>query len=298
MKIVLTGSLGHIGLPLTKQLVSMGQDVTVITSKEERVASIEALGAKGIVGSIKDEQFMTDALTGADAAYLMITASQPGSESVTDVAQKQGEIYVNAIKKSGVRRVVNLSSVGANLGPESGALYIYNIIEGLLNELSNVSITHVRPTGMYYNYFAQIPSIRKNHAIYANYGDDTFLSLVAPEDIAPIVAEELLSDKTGKDFRYIASDESTPNEVAKTLGEAIGMPDLKWIEISDEDQLKGLINAGVPENFAKGLVQMQALFKTDVMYADYKEHHPNLGKVKLADFAKSFAKVYENNVNL
>ena len=36
MKIVVTGSLGHIGKPLTEELVQKGHSVTVISSKAEK----------------------------------------------------------------------------------------------------------------------------------------------------------------------------------------------------------------------------------------------------------------------
>jgi len=54
MKLVLTGSLGHIGLPLTKQLVKDGHDVTVISSSDKRVSAIEELGATAKTGNMLD----------------------------------------------------------------------------------------------------------------------------------------------------------------------------------------------------------------------------------------------------
>jgi len=50
MNIVITGSIGHIGKPLTQKLVQNGHSVTVIASKAERQAEIEALGAKAATG--------------------------------------------------------------------------------------------------------------------------------------------------------------------------------------------------------------------------------------------------------
>ena len=45
MKIIVTGSLGHISKPLTKELVQKGHTVTVISSKPGKQKEIEALGA-------------------------------------------------------------------------------------------------------------------------------------------------------------------------------------------------------------------------------------------------------------
>ncbi|WP_332238334.1 hypothetical protein [Sporolactobacillus sp. KGMB 08714] len=67
---------------------------------------------------------------------------------VMDLGRQQAAVYANAVRRSGVERVVNLSSVGANLGKEAGTLYIYNIIEGILSSLDGAGITFVRPTSM------------------------------------------------------------------------------------------------------------------------------------------------------
>lgn len=65
MKITTTGSLGNIAKPLVKKLIAADNDVTVITTNENRRAEIEALGAKAAVGSISDVAFLTEAFTAA-----------------------------------------------------------------------------------------------------------------------------------------------------------------------------------------------------------------------------------------
>src|SRR4051794_34146339 len=71
MNIVITGSIGHIGKPLTQELVKKGNSVTVITSKVERQAEIETLGAKAAVGTFQDVDFLTQTFNGGDIVYLM-----------------------------------------------------------------------------------------------------------------------------------------------------------------------------------------------------------------------------------
>jgi len=44
----------------------------VISSKPERKAEIEALGAEAAIGSLADVDFLTRAFRGADAAYTML----------------------------------------------------------------------------------------------------------------------------------------------------------------------------------------------------------------------------------
>jgi len=99
----------------------------------------------------------------------------------------------------------------------------------------------------------------------------------------------------GRTIRYIASDEVSPNEVASMLGEAIGKPDLKWVVIPDEQLLQGMLAAGMNPKIAKGLVDMNAGRRSGVLSEDYNRNKPTLGKVKLKDFAKEFAAVYNKS---
>ncbi len=48
MKITVTGSLGHISRPLAQILVKAGHQVTVVSSKKEKTAEIQALGRKAL----------------------------------------------------------------------------------------------------------------------------------------------------------------------------------------------------------------------------------------------------------
>ena len=97
---------------------------------------------------------------------------------------------------------------------------------------------------------------------------------------------------SGREILYIASDEASPNEVASILGNAIGKPDLKWLVIPDEQLLNGLLSAGLTSQAAHGLVDMNAGRRTGVLYEDYYRHKPTLRKIKLRDFAKEFATVF------
>jgi len=71
MKIIVTGSLGNISKPLTRELIQKGHSVTVISSKAERQKEIEAMGAKAAIGTFQDVDFLTKTFTGADIVYLM-----------------------------------------------------------------------------------------------------------------------------------------------------------------------------------------------------------------------------------
>lgn len=295
MKIIVTGSLGHISKPLTTTLAKQGHSVTVISSSAEKQKDIEALGATAAIGSIEDVDFLTATFAGADVVYTMIP---PGSFfdpnfNMIESYRKISNNYAKAIQQSGVKKVVHLSSIGGHKDKGNGILAFHYNGETILKQLPNdVSIKFMRPVGFYYNMFAFIPTIKSAGAIIQNYGGDDKEPWVSPLDIAAVIAEEIEKPFEGRTVRYIASDEVSPNEVAKILGETIGNPDLKWIAVPDEQMLNALTGVGMNPQIAKGLVEMNASRRGGVLYEDYQKHKPILGKVKLTDFAKDFANAF------
>lgn len=298
MNIVLTGSLGTIGKTLTPELVKKGHSVTVISSKAERQHDIEALGATAAIGTIQDADFLAATFNGADVVYLMEAWEGIGSifdKGIDFVAEfkKIGNKYKQAVERSGVKQVVHLSSVGAHTDKVNGSLFVHYMVENILRELPNdVAIKFMRPVGFYTNLFRSMQTIKTQDAIVQSYGGDQKEPWVSPLDIAATIAEEMETPFEGRTIQYIASDEVSPNEVAKILGEAIGKPELTWSVMPGEQLRNGMLSAGVNEWIANGNVEMQASQASGVLYEDYYRHQPTLGKVKLTDFANEFAQAY------
>lgn len=296
MKYVITGSLGNISKPLAEKLVAAGHTVTIISSKAEKVAKIEALGAKAAIGSIEDIGFLTQIFKGADAIYTMVPPNF-GSGSWKEYIAGIGNNYAVAIKASGVKNIVNLSSMGAHMqegcGPVSGLFFV----EKALNGLEGVNVKHLRPGFFYPNFMANIQMIKHMGVIGGNYGEGTKLVISHTGDIAEAAAEELLNlSFKGKSVRYVISDEKTTNEVAAILGAAIGKPDLPWVNFKDEDTLGGMLQAGLPEDTAKNYTEMGAAMRSGEMAADYNKNRPAVfGKTKLKDFAPAFASAYSQS---
>ena len=297
MKIIVTGSLGHISKPLTQELVQKGHQVTVISSKADRQQEIEALGATAAIGSLEDPDFLTKTFAGADAVYTMVPPFNffdPNAD-VMGYCINITNNYVQAIERSGVKRVVHLSSIGAHMDKDSGLILAHHEAENILDQLSDVAITFMRPTAFYYNLYGFLPTIKNMGVIASNYGGEDRVAWVSPIDIAAAIAEELETPVTGRKIRYVASDELSCKEVAAILGEAIGKPDLQWVVISDEQLQNGMQSAGMSASVVNGLVEMNASMHNGALFEDYYRNRPTFGKVKMTDFAKEFAAAFKQS---
>lgn len=302
MKIVVTGSLGNIGKPLTQKLVTQGHSVTVISHNQDKQKDIEAMAASAAIGTIEDAGFLAQTFTGADMVFVMEPPFDLFDQNLDIFAFYTGiaRNYVEAISQSGVKKVVHLSSVGAHTDKGIGMLRFHHEVETILKGLPNdVCIKFMRPVVLYNNMFSFMPTIKAQNAIIQNYGGDEKKPWVSPLDIAAGIAEEIEKPFNGREIRYVASDEVSPNEIAKVLGETIGKPDLEWITVSDEQLLDGMVHAGMSPNLAKGFVEANASTgRLDgVLYEDYFRNKPTLGKVKIGAFANEFAEAYQKTRN-
>ena len=232
MKYVLLGSIGNITKPIALNLIKAGHQVSLISSNEESIPRIDAIGATPLVGNVADLEFLTRAFAGADVLYLMIPPKWT-VENWIEYLKSVADNYVAAIKANGIKQVVVLSSVGAHMkhgaGPVDGLAYL----EDKLNELADVNAVYLRPSYFYYNMYSMIPLI-KNAGIMGSTQPASYkLVLTDTTDIADVATEVLLKpDFSGKTVRYVASDEQTWADITKAISEAIGKPDLPWVEFT------------------------------------------------------------------
>ncbi len=294
MKYVITGGAGNISKPLGLQLLKAGHAVTVIGRSAANLKELTDAGAVAAIGSVEDPAFLTSTFTGANAVYAMI----PPVHQVTDWKAHIGQVgenYVKAIQESGVKNAVLLSSVGAHLAEGLGPVSGLHRVEKAFATLTDVNVKVLRPAYFYPNLLANIGMIKGMGIMGANFsaGAGAF-PIVDPADIASVAAEALLQlDFKGHSIRYIASDEVSTNQIAATIGEAIGKPGLNWVTFTDEQAVNGMIQAGLTEEIAKNYAEMNHSIQTGVMAEDYFKNKPaTLGKTKLADFARVFAGIY------
>lgn len=295
MKITITGSLGNVSKPLAEILLNSGHEITIISNNPQKIKDIEAIGAKAMIGSVSDIGFLTDAFKGANAAYLMVPPNWNVSNYVQYIAET-GQKYLEAIKASGVKRVVNLSSVGAHLSEGTGAIAGLHQVERILNTLDGVAIKHLRPGLFYSNFFFDMGTIRNMGIMGNNYGSQAKLVLVHPKDIAAVAARELQGSFEGKTYEYIVGEVREIDDVAKTLGAAIGKPNLPWIKFSDEETFAGMVSAGMSDAIANLYIEMGRAIGSGILFEDFYNHQPkSIGGIKLTDFfSGEFASVYKS----
>lgn len=295
VKITVTGSLGNISKRLAEQLVAKGHTVTVITSNPEKTEAIKALGAIPAVGSVDDYSFLLQAFTGADAVYVMIPPNSL-TENLKEIVKQRSDNFARAIGASGVKYVANLSGIGAQSPEGNGPSSAFYYSEGRLDQLDGVNVLHLRPGMFYTNQHGSVNMIKRMGFMGNNFEASTVIMMTHPHDIADAAAEALDSRSfSGKAIKYVVSDELTANELAQTLGEAFGKPDLPWVVLTDEQVKQGIIKGGFSSHMADNFAEMGRSIGAGDIWNDYIANKADTyGHRKFKDFAKQLAAIYTN----
>jgi uncharacterized protein YbjT (DUF2867 family) len=290
MKITITGSLGNISKPLAEILLRQGHTLTIVSANQDRRKDIEALGAKAAIGDLFDSQFYASAFESADAVYAM-TPPNLGGVNVVGNTIKAGTAILEGVKAAGVKRVVMLSSIGADKPSGNGPIAGLHQVEKLYAQLTGVQTRFLRAGFFYLNFYNNIPLIKNAGIIGNNFPGDVKMAMVHTDDIAQIAAEELLLQTTG--VRYVISDLQTATAVASALGAAIQKPSLPWIPFTDEQLVGGMTQAGMPLEIAEMYAEMGRGMADGSIAEDFFASGSDvIGKIKLDAFAKQFAEKY------
>ncbi len=137
---VILGASGHTGSIIANSLLLNGQKVRVIGRDAGRLERFVRRSAEAFTADVSDAAALTKAFSGARAAYLML----PPPKSREDL-ERQSDAIAKAVKESGLRYAVHLSSYGAHVAPEgAGPIAGLRSSEQKLNAISGLNVLHLR----------------------------------------------------------------------------------------------------------------------------------------------------------
>lgn len=261
--IVVTGATGNIGGKLVEILRERGATVTAVGRDAGRLAPAVEKGARAAVGNLEDTDFLTRTFSGADAVFAMVPPSL-AEPDFRAYQRRVGESLAKALERSGVPRVVTLSSVGAEHPAGTGPIAGLHWLEKRLDAIAGLHAVHLRPAYFMENHLHGIGLIQGQGIYGSSIQGDVSFPMIATRDIAAAAAD-LLSDPAfeGKSVRYLLGDRDyTLVEATKILGAAIGRPDLPYVQFPPDATKGALVGQGFSESLADDYVEMSQGFNS------------------------------------
>lgn len=265
-KIVILGATGTVGSKISDILLNEGHQVTLIARHTEKLEKYRSLGAEIITGDITDVEILSNAFKNADSAFLLLPDNVKAENTRAYQRQVTGKL-IEAIEKSGIRYIVNMSSLGSHMHEGNGIMGGTGEQEVRLNQLNNVNVLHVRSAYFMENFLRTIGLV-KNMGINGTAADgDHSIPMVATQDVAKIAAGHLASlDFTGKSVHAVMGPKNyTYREFTSIIGKAIGNPGLQYVQVPAEQVKQTFLSNGFSEDFADNLIEMGTAIKTGFM---------------------------------
>ena len=290
--IVVLGATGKTGSAAALTLLSQGSKVRAIGRSAERLKSLRNAGAEVAIADLQDSKAVTAAFTGAQAAYVLI----PPNFAVERFRAYQRAIsnsVARAIKHAEVPRVVLLSSLGANHPLGTGPVVALHELEDTLKAAPGLAVLSLRAGFFMENYLMNVDLVRSTGLLGSPAPAHAPMSVIAAADIGRYAARRLsLLDFSGFEVvNLVGPSFPTMQQIARVLGEAIGKPDLPYVQFSYEEAEQGLLKAGLKPELAGIYVELyrgaaQGLLEPEAGTAVVRTETP------LSEFARSFAAAY------
>lgn len=256
--IAVMGATGNIGGRISGTLLAGGHTVRALGRSAGKLAGLKAKGAEIVLGDAGDAAFLTKAFSGADAAFTLLPPNPVSPDFLGDMA-RQGEAITAAAAQSGLKHLVALSSIGADLASGTGPIAGLHAQESRLKRLTGTSVLALRPGYFFENFLHVLPLIRHQGINGGGAAGATTIPMIATQDIAAFAAGALAArDWTGfKIQELLGPRDLSFDEATRILGAAIGKPDLAYAQFPYAAYSAALQQNGLSKSVADLYAEME-----------------------------------------
>lgn len=272
-KIVVLGATGTVGSKISAILLNERHQVTLIARQTEKLEKYRSLGAEIIEGDITDLETLTNAFKNADSAFILLPDNAKAEHTRTYQRGVTSQL-IKAIEQSGIKYIVNMSSLGSHLHEGNGIMAGTGEQEVRLNQLEDVNVLHIRSAYFMENFLRTIALVKNKGINGTVAAGDHAIPMVATADVAKIAAGHLANlDFQNKSVHAVMGPRDyTYREFTAIVGKAIGNPDLPYVEFPVEQVKQTFLSNGFTEDFADNLSEMGTAIKSGFMNYQKREH--------------------------
>jgi uncharacterized protein YbjT (DUF2867 family) len=291
--IVVMGATGHTGARLVELLLDSGERVRALGRSKEKLAPLAKKGAEVVTGDAGDAASLASAFRGADGVFTLLPPD-PRAQDYRRFQDALGESMANAIRKSGVSRVVLLSSLGADLPSDTGPIAGLHAQEERIRNLPGVAVLSLRAGYFFENFYQNLPLIKHQGMNGGAIAPDVPLAMIATRDIAEAAARALRE----KDFHgfsvreLLGPRDLTLAEATRILGARIGKPDLPYVQFPYVGFRGALVDAGLSQSVADLYTEMSRAINEGRVKSIDGRSAKNSTKTRFEEFAVELEAAY------
>lgn len=282
-KLLVTGATGNVGSQVIRELLERDVLVRAFVRDRERASAMLGEGVELAVGDFGDPESLRRALEGVEGVFLAC-ANQPRQvEYETRV--------IDAARELGVRRIVKLSALGAEIGSPVAFWDWHARIETHLRA-SGIPSVILRPSFSMANLLASAEAVQDTGKLFAPAGD-AGISMIHPRDVGTVAAVTLKEDRhQGETYTLTGPEAITFEGVARDLSEAVGR-EIEYLNVPDEAARESMTDQGLPEFVAAQIVTICGALRQGA-----QEHPTGTVRVLTGQEPRAFSRFAHENARL
>jgi len=212
--------------------------------------------------------------------------------------ERESDAIAKAVKESGLRYAVNLSSYGAHVPEGTGPVAGLHSLEQKLNAISDLNVLHLRAAYFMENTLAAIDMIQGmgmfGHALLP----DLKLPLIATRDVGAYAGQRLLDlNFVGKQTRELLGERDlSMTEATAVIARGIGKPELRYVQFPYDQVQQVFEQMGMPPEKAAVYIEMFKAINAGLLAAQEPRSPQNSTPTSFEQFVQDvFAPAYQGN---
>ncbi len=284
--IAVMGASGNVGGKVADVLLHEGQDVRVFGRSAERLDPLGRRGAEVAVGDAMRLDDLQMLFKDAVSALVVLPDNVADPHYVANRSEMSRAI-TQALRDQRVGHIVFASSIGADRDRGVGPVAGLHELEELLFGLEEANVLSLRAAmHMEQNLLGSIPMIKEQKVNGGVIKGDLRFPMIATIDIAQRAAGHLARREFfGHTVETILGPKDvTMNELTLALGAALGIPNLPYVEFPPDGVRAALQGAGMSEEFASLLVEMQLAVNEGRMMDEVERRAETITPTRVDEF--------------
>jgi uncharacterized protein YbjT (DUF2867 family) len=242
-KVLVTGATGNVGSGVVRELQDRGVGVRAFVRDAGKAAGMLGAGVELASGDFSDAASVRRAIEGVEGVFLACANDPRQVEYETGV--------IDAARDAGVRRIVKLSALGAEVRSSVAFWDWHGRIEEHLRA-SGLPAVVLRPAFNMTNLLGSAEGVRHTGHLFAP-ADGARIAMIHPRDVVAVAAVALTEDgHEGETYTLTGPEAITFERVAEELSAVVGRG-VRFVPVPDEAARQALVESGIP-NFVAGQI--------------------------------------------
>jgi uncharacterized protein YbjT (DUF2867 family) len=251
---IILGASGQIGSSIVDHLLQKRIPVKGIVRTTEKAKALMAKGADASVADNFDLPSLKNAFKDGTVVFL-ITPETESSQDVLGDAKTILSNYKTAIASSDIKKIVALSSIGAQYNSGTGNLLMSYMLEHAFTDLP-VQQVFIRPAYYYSNLLPYLPLAKEKGILPTYFPPDLQLPMSSPLDIAAFAADVIAQAEDDQHIYEVEGpDYYSANDVAEIVGRLLHKS-IKPEQIPPSDWKGSLKKIGFTDDAADNFIDM------------------------------------------